>query len=128
MKDAHHFDPLAWDTAPMQPEPAAATDWTKVPPDQWPKKCPKCGAGLSYTSYEPYCAYTDCLWNFDDKPARPLNANKSFALTFDPGEFKWTGRAPTMALAEARARAELSATYHTFNNATARLVTMEFIA
>ena len=30
------------------------------------KFCPKCGERLSYTSYEGYCAYTNCLWNNDD--------------------------------------------------------------
>ncbi len=29
------------------------------------KFCPKCGERLSYTSYEGYCAYTNCLWNND---------------------------------------------------------------
>lgn len=54
------------------PAGAPATDWTKVPPDQWPTKCPKCGEGLSYTSYEPYCSYADCRWNNDD--AAPAGA------------------------------------------------------
>lgn len=42
-----------------------ATLWTQVPHTKWPSKCPKCGSGLSYTSYEPYCAYEDCRWNND---------------------------------------------------------------
>lgn len=38
-------------------------DWSKVPHTEWPKHCPRCGEGLSNTSYEPYCAYDDCGWN-----------------------------------------------------------------
>ncbi|CAM3342959.1 hypothetical protein [Paracidovorax anthurii] len=30
------------------------------------KFCPRCGQRLSYTSYEGYCAYSDCRWNNDE--------------------------------------------------------------
>lgn len=46
---------------------AAGADWSKVHPKDWPHKCPKCGSGLSFTSYEPYCAYEDCRWNNDEQ-------------------------------------------------------------
>ena len=26
-------------------------------------RCPCCGEALSYTSFEAYCGYADCLWN-----------------------------------------------------------------
>jgi hypothetical protein len=65
--------------------PEAQTDWSKVPPDQWPSKCPKCGAGLSYTSYEPYCAYEDCRWN--NAPAGVLGLDgQTFPQKTPPGE------------------------------------------
>ena len=38
------------------------TNWRAIPPAQWPKTCPQCGAGLS-VSDEPYCAYEECRWN-----------------------------------------------------------------
>lgn len=30
------------------------------------KFCPRCGRGLSYTSYEGYCIYADCHWNNEE--------------------------------------------------------------
>lgn len=30
------------------------------------KFCPNCGERLSYTSFEGYCAFADCLWNNEE--------------------------------------------------------------
>lgn len=57
-----------------------ATVWTQIPHTKWPSKCPRCGSGLSNTSYEPYCAYDNCRWNNDGAPVAATLVEAALAL------------------------------------------------
>jgi hypothetical protein len=56
------------------------TLWTQIPHTAWPKKCPRCGSGLSNTSYEPYCSDADCRWNADGSPVAVTLVEAALAL------------------------------------------------